>query len=281
MSYLICQILVCLLVAALLGFLLGWYLRRLRCQRDCDELRGKLDIAESEQARLQARLRELEADRSRAQLGNISQRAAAAPTATAMGLTSEVTEPEGLGVLGTAGVSATDRQSTAAPTATAMGLTSAVTEPEGLGVLGADNGGGTQGVVGFEIEEIEGIGKGFGQRLRNIGIATTGDLLRECPTKGDSAAIASKISLDADSVHRWVCAADLMRVEGLGKDYAELLVWTDVKTVQQLGSENPTDLAARARAVNAVENRARDVPETQVFSDWVSSAKRLRVMLND
>ncbi len=261
MSYLICQILICLLIAALIGFLLGWFLRRLRCKRDSDELRGKLDVAESEQARLQARLRELEDERGRVQLGSLSQRVAAgpevAPTATAMGLTSAVAdaaEPEGLGVLGAA-----DNNITKGPAQAST----------------------TLGATSFEIEEIEGIGKGFGQRLRNIGIATTGDLLQQCPTKGDSAAIARKISLDPDSVHRWVCAADLMRVAGLDKDYAELLVWTDVKTVQQLGNENPAGLAARAAAVNAKENRAREVPGTNVFADWVSSAKRLRVMLDD
>lgn len=265
MSYLICQILICLLIAALLGFLLGWFLRRLRCKRDCDELRGKLDVADSERARLQARLRDLEDERGRVQLGSLSQRVAAgpevAPTATAMGLTSAVAdavEPEGLGVLGTAD----------------SGVTHGSTQ-------GATPGGSTHGATSFEIEEIEGIGKGFGQRLRNIGIATTGDLLKQCPTKGDSAAIAKKISLDPDSVHRWVCAADLMRVAGLDKDYAELLVWTDVKTVQQLGNENPAGLAARATAVNAKENRAREVPDTDVFANWVSSAKRLRVMLDD
>lgn len=249
MSYLICQTLICLLIAAFIGFVLGWYLRRLRCKRECSELQSKLEASENERAGLQAQLRELDSDRDRVQLGKLSQRVAAGPS------------PQSV-----------------------MGVTSAVAQadepsPQTPHSLNAAGNIGSQGITSFEIEEIEGIGKGFGQRLRNIGISTTGDLLTQCPTSSESANVAKKIGLDPDSVQRWVCAADLMRIEGMDKDYAELLVWTGVKNVEQLASQEPNALAARAAAVNEKENRAREVPNATVFSEWVSAGRALRPML--
>ncbi len=52
MGYLIAQMLLCLLAAALLGFLLGWWLRGARCRKSLDDLeaswRGRLDDCQAE-----------------------------------------------------------------------------------------------------------------------------------------------------------------------------------------------------------------------------------------
>lgn len=56
MSYLIAQMLLCLLLAAVLGFILGWLLKRCSCTEVEAEWRGRYGMLEDERNRLQLQL---------------------------------------------------------------------------------------------------------------------------------------------------------------------------------------------------------------------------------
>ncbi|MEM6794825.1 MAG: hypothetical protein AAF725_12670 [Acidobacteriota bacterium] len=61
MTYLIGQIFLCLLIAAILGGILGWWLRGLGARREREDLLERVGDAEGQQAKASARLEEAEA----------------------------------------------------------------------------------------------------------------------------------------------------------------------------------------------------------------------------
>ncbi len=133
--------------------------------------------------------------------------------------------------------------------------------------------------IGYEVEEIEGIGPGYGRRLRAIGISTTLDLLERGRDAEQRAAIAASLSrpdVDATVVGRWTSMADLMRVEGVMGQFAELIHFSGIQTVDELADQAAEALLARLSETNARENRVAALPNLQKVSQWISSARQIR-----
>ena len=133
--------------------------------------------------------------------------------------------------------------------------------------------------AGLPIEELEGIGKGFGSRLRALNIVTTHDLLESCATPEAQQSVARRMDLEDFVVRKWVCMADLMRLAGINGNYAELLEASGVHSVQQLAKQEPEKLFAKMAEVNENENRSLAVPKPSVVARWVQEAKSLTPMI--
>jgi len=78
-------------------------------------------------------------------------------------------------------------------------------------------------VSGTPVESIEGIGEGFGKRLRADGIDTTEKLLELCGSDEGVARVCKCVDLDENTVRNWGTMADLSRIKGLGGQWAEIL----------------------------------------------------------
>jgi len=129
--------------------------------------------------------------------------------------------------------------------------------------------------AGFPIEELEGIGKGFGSRLRAMDIVTTHDLLESCATSEAQQSVARRMDLEDFVVRKWVCMADLMRLSGVSGNHAELLEASGIHSVQQLGKQDPEKLFSTMAEVNENENRSLAVPKPSIVARWVQEAKLL------
>ena len=88
--------------------------------------------------------------------------------------------------------------------------------------------------MNYKIETIEGIGKVVGDKLRAIGIADTASLLAKTATPKDRAAVAAKSGISGKLILKFANRADLMRVNGVGEEYADLLEAAGVDTVPEL-----------------------------------------------
>jgi predicted flap endonuclease-1-like 5' DNA nuclease len=93
----------------------------------------------------------------------------------------------------------------------------------------------------YNIEIIEGIGPIFRDKLINLGIITTDDLLTFGGTRKDRQELSEKTGIYPKLILKWVNRADLMRVKGIGEEYSDLLEVAGVDTVKELQS-NPTSL---------------------------------------
>lgn len=188
MSYLIGQIFWCLLLALVIGFLIGWFLRHFRC-------RGELDALES--------------------------RLAAQPAA-------------------------------------------AVAEPH---------------IPGYPVEDIEGIGEGFGRRLRTEGIDTTDKLLVVLNEANGRERVCAACEIDEKTARSWATMADLMRVSGIRGQWSELLWRCDVADVPSLGRQQPAKLLEKMQAVNTDEHRVHELPGERRVAHWIAEAARMPVIL--
>jgi predicted flap endonuclease-1-like 5' DNA nuclease len=129
-------------------------------------------------------------------------------------------------------------------------------------------------IPAFHIEEIEGIGKGFGRRLREIGIKDTAQLLTGSLTEEDRNKISQAVDgLDDQTIRAWATMADLLRIPGIGGQWAELLWRCDVASVQSLARQRTPELLARMAEVNDREHRVQELPGERRVEHWIAEAK--------
>jgi len=137
------------------------------------------------------------------------------------------------------------------------------------------------GKAGTPIESIEGIGQGFGRKLKADGISTTEALLKLCASDGGIARVCKCVELDENTVRNWATMADLMRIKGLGGQWAELMWRAGVTSVQDLAQREIEPLRARMREVNEEEHRVAELPGEKRVSKFLEDAGQLDAVLLD
>ena len=95
------------------------------------------------------------------------------------------------------------------------------------------------------IDEIAGIDPKEATKLRKAGIRTTEALLKHAGTRVGREQLAAEVGLDVDELLHWAQRADMMRVRGVGSEYALLLEACGVQTIRDLRRRNPTALTAK------------------------------------
>lgn len=136
-------------------------------------------------------------------------------------------------------------------------------------------------VKGTPVETIEGIGTGFGKKLRADGIETTEQLLEACATADGIDRVCKCVDLDENTVRNWGTMADLVRIKGLGGQWAELMWRAGVKNVQDLARQEIEPLRARFREVNEKEHRVAELPGENRVRGFIEQAKALQPILPD
>ena len=126
-----------------------------------------------------------------------------------------------------------------------------------------------------KIEEIEGIGSTYAERLVEAGIKTTEDLLEAGSTPKGRADLAAKTGISGKLILEWVNLADLMRVKGIGEEYSDLLEEAGVDTIAELAQRNADNLHAKMREVNEEKQLVRRPPTLNEVKQWIEQAKKL------
>ncbi|NNC68321.1 MAG: DUF4332 domain-containing protein [Gammaproteobacteria bacterium] len=213
MSYLIQQMWLCLLLAALLGALIGWWLAKSSCRNKLDDLdaswRRKLDDQERDHSR---KLKDASTP-------------AAAGTAVSMISMAEQTS--------------------------------------------------------YEVEEVEGIGKSYGQKLRDIGISTTEQLLNQCCNMNGRVTVAEHVGIEDFVVRKWASMSDLMRLSGVEGQFSELMVYAGIDSVQDLGQQSAGALHNKLSTTNDQQKRVKTIPDESSLELMISQAKSLKAIMQD
>ncbi len=74
---------------------------------------------------------------------------------------------------------------------------------------------------------------------------------------------------------RWVNHADLIRIVGVGPEFAELLEAAGVDSVPELAQRNVENLVTALAETNEARSLVRRVPSTDEVADWIEQAKAL------
>ena len=134
--------------------------------------------------------------------------------------------------------------------------------------------------MSYKIEDIEGIGPSYAQKLAQADIKNTSDLTRLCCDPDGRRTVSEKTGISEAQLLKWVNIADLMRISGVGSEYSELLETAGVDTVKELRTRNPENLAARMKEVNAVKKLARTTPSVKTVEKWVTEAAALDTIVS-
>jgi predicted flap endonuclease-1-like 5' DNA nuclease len=127
--------------------------------------------------------------------------------------------------------------------------------------------------MNYKIETIEGIGKVMGDKLRANGVADTGGLLAKAATPKDRAALAAQTGISGKLILKFANRADLMRVNGVGEEYADLLEAAGVDTVPELAQRNAQNLLDVLTKTNTQKKLVRQTPSLSAVKGWIAAAK--------
>ena len=122
---------------------------------------------------------------------------------------------------------------------------------------------------------IEGIGETYAAKLQAAGVDTVEQLLEEGATPNGRQELEEKTGIGHKLILEWVNLADLMRISGVGEEYADLLEEAGVDTVKELRRRNAANLHAAMAEVNGEKNLVRRLPSQKQVADWIEQAKTL------
>ncbi len=131
-----------------------------------------------------------------------------------------------------------------------------------------------------KIEDIEGIGPAYAEKLALAGVKTVEGLLKAGAEKSGRKEIAEKSGISDAQILNWVNRADLTRIKGVSTQYADLLEAAGVDTVPELAQRNAANLAEKMQEVNEAKNLVRKVPSVVDVEKWVAQAKDLPRVVN-
>ncbi|ATL46205.1 ferredoxin [Chitinophaga caeni] len=129
--------------------------------------------------------------------------------------------------------------------------------------------------MSYAITDIEGIGENYASKLKGVGIDTVEKLLEDGATKSGRSKLAATTGLAEGFILKWVNHADLMRIKGVGGQFAELLEASGVDTVKELRNRVPENLHKKLAEVNAQKNLVGRMPSANEVAEMVEQAKSL------
>jgi predicted flap endonuclease-1-like 5' DNA nuclease len=126
-----------------------------------------------------------------------------------------------------------------------------------------------------DVEDIEGVGPAYAEKLEAAEVKTVEALLSAGATPAGRSTVAEKAGISEHLILKWVNHADLFRIKGVAGEYAELLEASGVDTVKELAQRNGVHLTAKMAEVNETKKLVRRVPTESEVERWVGEAKTL------
>lgn len=129
------------------------------------------------------------------------------------------------------------------------------------------------GVTGRRpIGEIAGVQPAYAVTLENLGIRYSTDLLGT-----DAARIASALGIPVETVQNWQSMSDLLRIKGVGPQFADLLLECGIRSLRDLAAADPRDLVLRILMTSTSRNLRFPIPPIGLghTQKWVRQAQEI------
>ena len=128
----------------------------------------------------------------------------------------------------------------------------------------------------YPILEIEGIGPEYKDRLAELDINTTQELLKRARTPNMREQLAETTGISENLILEWANLADLMRIKGVGEEWSDLLEEVGVDNVPELAQRNPNNLWEAIEGFDVSNARlVRKKPTKDQVAEWIEQAKGL------
>ena len=122
------------------------------------------------------------------------------------------------------------------------------------------------------IDQVAGIDHRQATKLRKVGVRTSKTLTECASTRRGRTHLAKQTGLTPKDLQLWVHHADLLRIKGVGAEYAALLVEAGVDTLRDLRRRNPTALLAKIIGLNGSQRVVDRLPTESMVEGWITAA---------
>ena len=129
--------------------------------------------------------------------------------------------------------------------------------------------------VDMNVEEIEGVGTTYGKRLTAAGIGTVEALLEKGGRRLSREKLAGATGISEKLILHWVNHVDLMRIQGVGPEYSDLLEASGVDSCLELSQRLPSSLLKKMQEVNMARKLVSRLPTEPEVVQWVAAAKSM------
>ncbi|HZJ48310.1 MAG TPA: DUF4332 domain-containing protein [Acidimicrobiia bacterium] len=116
-------------------------------------------------------------------------------------------------------------------------------------------------------------------KLRKAGVRTTESLLRSGATRSGRRRLAKETDVAERDILSWANRADMMRIKGIGSEYADLLEATGVDTIRELRRRNAERLLEAMTDTNLRRRVIRRLPTDGMVRGWIEAAKVLEPLV--
>ncbi|MDQ4076665.1 MAG: DUF4332 domain-containing protein [Chloroflexota bacterium] len=124
------------------------------------------------------------------------------------------------------------------------------------------------------LRDIQGLGDELAERLERADVYNSDALLSRGNTREARDELAEETGIAPERLWNFVKQADLMRVDGIGGEYAELLVAAGVDSVGELAQSDANELHKKITEVNAERGMGQPVASAPV-QEWIDRATAL------
>lgn len=125
------------------------------------------------------------------------------------------------------------------------------------------------------ISAIRAIRQGEATKLRKGKVRTTEALLEQASTRRGRADVSARTGIATTELLKWAQQADLMRVKGVGAEYADLLAASAVDTIKALRRRNAQNLMTSLTQINSRRRRVQRLPTLEMVQGWIDAANDL------
>ena len=133
--------------------------------------------------------------------------------------------------------------------------------------------------MAYSILKLDGVGSQLAKQLKGVGVRTTEALLERAKDPRGRKALAAASGVAESQILRLANMADLMRVKGVGEEYAELLEAAGVDTVKSLRNRNVQNLTRAMAELNGKKKLVRLPPSEKRVAAWIAQAKALPAVM--
>jgi len=136
------------------------------------------------------------------------------------------------------------------------------------------------GALALHISKLRGITDPVRSRLKRQGITYSDQLVEVAGGASERRDLAARSGIEAATLGRLVCRADLTRIKGIGAIFADMLEMLGVDRTGRLARQEPSELHQALSRFNATQRLARRAPTPEEVQDWIAQA-RILPRLND
>ena len=129
--------------------------------------------------------------------------------------------------------------------------------------------------MAYKIIDVEGIGEVYSKKLIEAGIETVDELLEKCCKPAGRKELAEATDISPKLILTWANHADLMRINGVGPQFSELLEAAGVDTVKEFRHRLAENLQPKLEEINAEKHLVGRVPALSEVERMIEQAKEL------